>query len=284
MVIDLILNLGIRTVGVLTKVDIMDKGTDVLDILMGKVIPLRLGYVPVVLRGQKDIETKKSIRDALQHEQDFFENHPVYSSRSSYVGTPYLARKLSQLLLHNIKLWLPDIKQKISTLLVRYNSELNALGDLPDGTYQNLILSIINEFTSDFRNIIDGYSQDISTSELNGGARISFVFYEIFAKAVQVMDPFDQISDADIRTLLYNSSGSTPAIFVATSAFEVLIKQQIKRLEDPSIKCVSLVYDELVRILTQLLNKPVSFALKLLGIQTFSSVERTVLYLRFVFY
>jgi replication fork clamp-binding protein CrfC len=39
-------------------------------------------------------------------------------------------------------------------------------------------------------------------------------------------------------------------------AFELIVKQQIKRLEDPSLKCVSLVYDELVRILSQLLNKP----------------------------
>lgn len=46
-------------------------------------------------------------------------------------------------------------------------------------------------------------------------------------------------------------------MFVATSAFEVLIKQQIKRLEDPCLKCVSTVYDELIRILAQLLHKPI---------------------------
>jgi vacuolar protein sorting-associated protein 1 len=46
-------------------------------------------------------------------------------------------------------------------------------------------------------------------------------------------------------------------LFVATSAFEVLIKQQIKRLEDPCLKCVSTVYDELIRILAQILQKPI---------------------------
>lgn len=40
-------------------------------------------------------------------------------------------------------------------------------------------------------------------------------------------------------------------------AFEVIIKQQIRRLEDPSLKCVNMVYEELVRILSQLLNKQV---------------------------
>ena len=69
------------------------------------------------------------------------------------------------------------------------------------------------------------------------------------------MDPFAQVKDIDIRTILYNSSGSSPALFVGTTAFELIVKQQIKRLEEPSLKCASLVYDELVRILTQLLGK-----------------------------
>ena len=74
-------------------------------------------------------------------------------------------------------------------------------------------------------------------------------------RCVKAVDPFDVVKDVDIRTILYNSSGSSPALFVGTTAFELIVKQQIKRLEDPSLKCVSLVYDELVRILSQLLGK-----------------------------
>jgi replication fork clamp-binding protein CrfC len=44
---------------------------------------------------------------------------------------------------------------------------------------------------------------------------------------------------------------------VGTTAFEVIIKQQIRRIEEPSLKCASLVFEELVRILNQLLNKNV---------------------------
>jgi len=95
----------------------------------------------------------------------------------------------------------------------------------------------------------------LSVNELSGGARISFVFHEVFANGVKSVDPFDQVKDADIRVILYNSSGSSPALFVATTAFDLIVKQQIRRLEDPSLKCVTLVYDELVRILQQLLQK-----------------------------
>lgn len=248
---------GLRTIGVLTKIDLMDKGTDVVDILKGKVIPLRLGYVPVVNRGQKDIEGKKAIKVALEAEREYFESHPAYGDKAAYCGTPYLARKLNMILLHHIRSTLPEIKQKISANLAKYQAELLALGDISEGAYSNTILSIITEFTGDFRNILDGNSTELSTTELNGGARISCVFHEIFYNAVSSMDPFDQVKEVDIRTLLYNSSGSTPALFVATSAFEVLIKQQIKRLDDPCLKCVSMVYDELVRILSQLLQKPI---------------------------
>jgi len=248
---------GMRTIGVLTKVDLMDKGTDVIDILAGRIIPLRLGYVPVVNRGQKDIDGRKSIASALAAEKAFFENHQAYGSKSGFCGTPYLARKLHILLLNQIRNCLPDLKKKISEDTRKFTAELAALGDFHQGNLQNVVLSIITEFCSDFRNILDGYSQDLSTTELNGGARISFVFFEIFSTAINTMDAFDQIKEVDIRTLLYNSSGSTPALFVATQAFEVLIKQQIRRLEEPCLKCVTMVFDELARILSQILHKPV---------------------------
>jgi vacuolar protein sorting-associated protein 1 len=86
---------GQRTIGVLTKVDLMDEGTDVVDILAGRIIPLRLGYVPVVNRGQRDIENKKAISYALEHERNFFEQHKAYRNKAAYCGTPYLARKLN---------------------------------------------------------------------------------------------------------------------------------------------------------------------------------------------
>lgn len=247
---------GQRTIGVLTKVDLMDEGTDVVDILAGRIIPLRLGYVPVVNRGQRDIENKKAISFALENEKNYFENHKAYRNKSSYCGTPYLARKLNLILMMHIKNTLPDIKARISSSLQKYSAELSQLGDSILGNSANIVLQIITEFCNEYRTVLDGNNQELSSIELSGGARISFVFHELYSNGVKAVDPFDQVKDIDIRTILYNSSGSSPALFVGTTAFELIVKQQIKRLEDPSLKCVSLVYDELVRILTQLLNKP----------------------------
>ncbi|KAJ8141130.1 hypothetical protein OXX80_003613 [Metschnikowia pulcherrima] len=247
---------GSRTIGVLTKVDLMDQGTDVVDILAGRVIPLRFGYIPVINRGQRDIEKKKTIRDALRDEAEFFENHPSYKAKSQFCGTPYLAKKLNGILLHHIKSTLPDIKMRIEHSLKKYSQELTVLGPQLEESPTSIALNMITNFSRDYNEILNGEAKELSSHELSGGARISFVFHEIFKNGIQALDPFDQIKDADIRTIMHNTSGSAPSLFVGTQAFEVLVKQQIRRMEDPTLRCVNLIFDELARILSQIISHP----------------------------
>lgn len=247
---------GSRTIGVLTKVDLMDHGTDVIDILAGRVIPLRFGYVPVINRGQKDIESKKTIREALEHERNYFENHPSYKAKAHYCGTPYLAKKLNGILLHHIKSTLPDIKMRIEHSLKKYQNELSLLGPEMSESPTSIALNMITNFSKDYNGILDGEARELSSQELSGGARISFVFHEIFKNGINALDPFDQIKDADIRTIMHNTSGSAPSLFVGTQAFEVLVRQQIRRMEEPSLRCINLIFDELVRILSQIISQP----------------------------
>ncbi len=111
--------------------------------------------------------------------------------------------------MHHIRATLPDIKARITQNLQKYNAELTALGGpTGDGNSGNIILSVITEFTAEFRTTIDGNTNDISLNELSGGARISFVFHELFNNGIKTIDPFDQVKDGDIRTILYNSSVS----------------------------------------------------------------------------
>lgn len=156
----------------------------------------------------------------------------------------------------HIKQTLPDIKARIQSSLQKYSIELGQLGDSILGNSSNIVLNTITEFSNEYRSVLEGHNSELSSIELSGGARISFVYHELYSNGVKAVDPFDQVKDVDIRTVLYNSSGSSPALFVGTTAFELIVKQQIKRLEEPSLKCVSLIYDELIRILGQLLTKP----------------------------
>ena len=113
---------------------------------------------------------------------------------------------LLQLLMHHIRATLPDIKARISQQQSKYNAELQSLGGPTAGNDGNVVLNVITEFTNEFRTVIDGNTNDLSLNELSGGARISFVFHELFNNGIRSIDPFDQVKDGDIRTILYNSS------------------------------------------------------------------------------
>ncbi len=87
---------GDRTIGVLTKLDLMDPGTDASDMLMNRTIPLKRGYVGIMNRGQKDIVDGVSIRQALTKEEKFFKEHQSYRTLQHRLGTSVLAKILNQ--------------------------------------------------------------------------------------------------------------------------------------------------------------------------------------------
>lgn len=74
----------------------MDAGTNALDILNGRVYPLKLGFIGVVNRSQQDILSNKPMDQALDDEMEFFKTHPGYRNIAHRCGTKYLARTLNQ--------------------------------------------------------------------------------------------------------------------------------------------------------------------------------------------
>ncbi|KAH7284156.1 hypothetical protein KP509_34G041800 [Ceratopteris richardii] len=241
---------GSRTIGVITKLDIMDRGTDARNFLLGHVIPLRLGYIGVVNRSQADIVGNKSIRDALIYEENFFRSQPIYHSLADRCGIPQLAKKLNTILVQHIKAILPDMKTRINAQMVTLSKELAGYGELIDSKSGQgaLMLNIITKYSQGFSSIIDGKNEEMSTSELAGGARIHYIFQNIFVKSLDEVDPCDDLTDEDIRTAVQNATGPKSIIFVPEVPFEVLVRRQIARLLDPSLQCARFIYDELVKI------------------------------------
>ncbi|KAG2175736.1 hypothetical protein INT44_000214 [Umbelopsis vinacea] len=243
---------GKRTLGVLTKLDLMDAGTNALDILTGRAYPLRLGFVGTVNRSQQDILTNKAMKDALKAEADFFNQHPAYRRISIRCGTDFLSKQLNSLLLNHIKEKLPEMRSKLNALIHSTEQELQQYGDpaMAAANVQGgpLVLRLLTNFSSEFVSAIDGTSPNISTKQLYGGARIYYIFNNVFGQALDTIAPCSQLSNNDIRTAIRNSTGPRPSLFVPEIAFDLLIKPQIKLLEPPSLKCVELVYEELMKI------------------------------------
>ncbi|KAI1180545.1 Dynamin central region-domain-containing protein [Nemania sp. FL0916] len=243
--------LGRRTIGVLTKVDLMDHGTNALDILSGRVYPLKLGFVGVVNRSQQDIQGNRPMDDALKAEADFFRHHPAYRNIAARCGTQFLAKTLNQTLMAHIRERLPDIKARLNTLMGQTQQELASYGDMHFRGKEHrgsMILQLMTRFATSFISSIDGTSTEISTKELSGGARIYYIFNSVFGSQLESIDPTSNLSALDIRTAIRNSTGPRPSLFVPEMAFDLLVKPQIKLLEMPSQRCVELVYEELIKI------------------------------------
>ncbi|GAA5826136.1 hypothetical protein JCM3770_004054 [Rhodotorula araucariae] len=242
---------GRRTIGVLTKLDLMDAGTHAADILTGRVYPLKLGFIGVVGRSQQDINAGKPMDEQLRSEEDFFRTHPGYRNIAHRCGTKFLAKTLNQVLMNHIRDKLPDMKARLNTLMGQTQQELNAFGAsafLGEGHRGTLILQLMTQFVRDFVASIDGTSLEISTKELCGGARIYYIFNDVFGHALESINPTQNLTTQDIRTAIRNSTGPRPSLFVPEVAFDLLVKPQIKLLEPPSLRCVELVYEELMKI------------------------------------
>ncbi|VDM57718.1 unnamed protein product [Angiostrongylus costaricensis] len=236
---------GQRTLAVLTKLDLMDQGTDAMDVLMGRVVPVKLGIIGVVNRSQQAIIDKKPIADAIRDELSFlYRKYPTLASRN---GTPYLAKKLNLLLMHHIRNCLPALKARVSIMHAQCQADLQAFGEPVDDKSRTL-LQIITRFAAAYTSTIEGTSRNIETAELCGGARICFIFHETFGKSLECINPLENLNEMDILTAIRNATGTRPALFVPEVAFELLVKRQIQRLEEPSLRCVELVHEEMQRM------------------------------------
>ncbi|XP_033358278.1 dynamin-1-like protein [Bombus vosnesenskii] len=237
---------GRRTLAVVTKLDLMDAGTDAIDILCGRVIPVKLGIIGVVNRSQQDIMNNKSIQDALKDEAAFLQRkYPTLANRN---GTPYLAKTLNRLLMHHIRDCLPELKTRVNVMVSQFQTLLNSYGEDVSDKSQTL-LQIITKFASSYCSTIEGTARNIETTELCGGARICYIFHETFGKTLDSIHPLAGLTKMDILTAIRNATGPRPALFVPEVSFELLVKRQIRRLEEPSLRCVELVHEEMQRII-----------------------------------
>ncbi|XP_054243004.1 dynamin-1-like protein isoform X6 [Indicator indicator] len=242
---------GRRTLAVITKLDLMDAGTDAMDVLLGRVIPVKLGIIGVVNRSQLDINNKKSVADSIRDEYGFLQKK--YPSLANRNGTKYLARTLNRLLMHHIRDCLPELKTRINVLAAQYQSLLNSYGE-PVEDKSATLLQLITKFATEYCNTIEGTAKYIETSELCGGARICYIFHETFGRTLESVDPLGGLNTIDILTAIRNATGPRPALFVPEVSFELLVKRQIKRLEEPSLRCVELVHEEMQRIIQHCSN------------------------------
>jgi GTPase SAR1 family protein len=203
---------GERTLGILTKVDLMNEGTDVSHLLenrgISKSLQLQYGYFAIKNRNKIESDSK-TIQEGYQIESDYFARHPIYSQpkyRDS-VGTPALCHQLSQILVKSLKRSFPNLLEKIHQQIAETSKQLQALGYvIPAEDTQRLsyVHNTIAELTRQFIGVLEGRGNRIDT-----GRRVKQLFVK-YREEVAKTQPFsfEQCPDDYLNTLIANCDGN----------------------------------------------------------------------------
>ncbi|XP_078091059.1 dynamin-2-like isoform X2 [Mustelus asterias] len=253
---------GLRVIGVITKLDLMDEGTDARDILENRLLPLRRGYIGVVNRSQKDIDGKKDIRAALAAERKFFLSHPSYRHMAERMGTPHLQKMLNQQLTNHIRETLPALRNKLQSQMLSLEKEVEEYKNFrPDDPTRKTkaLLQMVQQFGVDFEKRIEGSGDQVDTVELSGGARINRIFHERFPFELVKMEFDEKELRREISYAIKNIHGVRTGLFTPDMAFEAIVKKQVHKLKEPCLKCIDMVVSELATVIRKCSDKLNSF-------------------------
>jgi replication fork clamp-binding protein CrfC len=111
-------------------------------------------------------------------------------------------------------------------MLYQKEKELKSLQITSEGglTESQLVLNVIAKYSAAYSEFLEGRFVKDTASELKGGSRLNYIFFENFNLAINNIDPFDALSNDDIKTAIRNASSLRPNLFVPEVAFEVLAK------------------------------------------------------------
>ncbi|PRQ17395.1 putative dynamin central domain, dynamin, GTPase domain, GTPase effector domain, Dynamin superfamily [Rosa chinensis] len=240
---------GERTLGVLTKIDLMDKGTDAVEILEGKSYRLKFPWVGVVNRSQQDINKNVDMIAARRREREYFSGTPEYKHLAHRMGSEHLAKMLSKHLETVIKTKIPGIQSLINKTIVELETELSRLGKpiaTDAGGKLYAIMEICRLFDGTYKEHLDGVRP--------GGDKIYNVFDNQLPAALKRLQFDKQLSMENIRKLITEADGYQPHLIAPEQGYRRLIESSVISIRGPAEAAVDAVHG----LLKDLVHKAVS--------------------------
>jgi interferon-induced GTP-binding protein Mx1 len=157
---------GERTIGVLTKPDLIDQGAEDEVLVIAKNIrkPLKLGYVMVKNRNQAELKSALSLQDSMLAEEAYFKSHPIWNQLDAPSrGTRSLCDKLTNLIVRRAMDRAPYIKNNLSEKKKELEAQLLSLGQevpLEDDVRRKMLVRLISRFTQTLRQVAQGDYRD----------------------------------------------------------------------------------------------------------------------------
>jgi dynamin 1-like protein len=256
---------GERTIGILTKVDLMNINTDICDYLENNVsrdLQLKYGYYAIRNRTTEET-TDLTVMEGFQKEKTFFKNHTTYSSITgsarSRLGIPNMTNRISEILVKNIKESLPHILTKVNERLNCINIEFDNLGDqLPESDEAKTAFAhnILTRFT---RLLCDALNNRGSLYDNSRNIKELFIEYR---QNIRNENPFLNIEDNRplIEATIRNSAGNhmispSPPIEVLEQCLRDMSTQPMIKLSGTTNKCIKDICDCITELIDVLLKK-----------------------------
>jgi interferon-induced GTP-binding protein Mx len=235
---------GDRTVGVLTKPDLIGPGSEdeVLTVLTNIRKPLKLGYIMLKNRSQKELTEAITTAEAREREEQFFAKHAFWkNSDPKYFGIANLSDKLTNLLVHRIKIELSPMKIEVEKQLSTVRSELRSMASLgtakTSGDRQKLLVSVIQEYVRQLTDGIRGEYRD-RIFVRNADLRLyTAALRAMEAFKLKVLETSPAFKDEDyinsLAVQIEQLRGRELPGFLSTQAFYMCMSLYVDRWEEP---------------------------------------------------
>ncbi|NXU50354.1 MX protein, partial [Turnix velox] len=264
---------GERTLGILTKPDLVDRGTEdtIINILRNQVIPLKKGYMIVKCRGQQDIHNKVALAAAIEQERKFFENHKYFSTvlEEGKATIPHVAEKLTNELVRHIIKTLPALENQIRDVLQKTLQDLQKYRRATPRKESDklfFLTDLIKLFNQEIAQVIRG-EENLFGNEVRLFTKIRREFQTWDTILQDCAEKIKQ--NVPKKAWIYEEKyrGREFPGFVNYMTFVDIIKDQIVELEEPAVNMLNSVIGLVEEKFMELTNK---------NFENFHNLNRTV--------
>ena len=210
-----------------------------------------MGYIGVVNRSQKDIDTKKPMSQVIENERRFFVTNPAYRDIADVNGYAYLAQTLNQILIKHIKAKLPEVHNTINELLRRKERELAGYVESFGNTIeeqQMFLYRILEHYLSEYSGRLLGTSDDLRMNGLDGGQYLMDYLINEFPKKLEAIPSAMTIDKNMVLKMIEANSGMQRSLFFPEATFHHLIIEYIEKMRQPAIEATEIVHHRLMEL------------------------------------
>ncbi|CAF1001533.1 unnamed protein product, partial [Didymodactylos carnosus] len=252
---------GERTIGILTKVDLVDRGAEdkLLEVFHNKRIPLKHGYHMVKCRTQEDIDKNVELDEALRREEQFFIKSSKFQSiPAERRGCPALARLLTKELIRNIKHSLPRLTECLNTKIKNIEQQFQYYGiddynllttELRTQHITELLFTSMQKFRAELHKVEEG-------------AQINNPLYHFIH---EMNDNFynkmheTKIEGANlirfIKEAMYACQGPEPSDYILFRVTKTVCLNYIKDIRQPMEKYLSAMIEKTNQVISNIIEK-----------------------------